>query len=1223
MAADAQESTNGNRGIGLYPGSRSAYTAPRLVTDDVYRDLALHRLATASSSLDYNLTAQLATDGLLTQGTPVSLTVTNNGVVDVSRDRLKAFDGNCVTPYYIYHGQDATLQFLWTGMTIHADTLRLCFETAYDASKAGGWRIDVEGSTDGIRWSRVGTTSGDGLPGYKTHETVSTDPNKQTGSTNLPLCRGLVAIPLSYKNAAWKGLRLHFTMPSAVWWRILELDQGSAEGLPATFQLPDKTPWKASNMSWLPSEHFYSAWISAAVKNREPQWLQVDLGAQAEIDRLRIHWLYAPKSGAVQVSNDGSHWTAVAKLSPAKNNTVQDLPCKAEGRYVRLWLTQPQGQTYGVAEIEVLGRGGLTATAANTLDLGPGKLSLNRWLIRRDLPLGTEPLKGASPWIEATVPGTALTSYINVGAVPETTIGNNMRQVSESFFNSDFTYKTCLIVRNGTISNGTISNETVSNGTICNGTVSNGTIFHKTTGSEPGSQGGATFSIDRSHQYLCFDGIDWRAVVELNGHQLGRIDGAFTRARFDISNLLKEGDNELVVHVRKNAHPGPVKIKNAQSTDLNGGVLGADNPTFHPTIGWDWITSTPGRCMGIWNDVYLTQDNGLSLEDPVVTTELNLPDTLATLTPAVKVVSTRQEPAEVVLNGWIGPVRFSKTITVEAGKSREVSFSPAEFRQLSRQRMRLWWPNGYGEPYRYEAGFSLTSGSDTLYTIRYQAGLRQMGSALVPAPDGDGKRLNLFVNGVRVDPLGGNWGFSETNLRYRRREYDATVRYHRDMNMNMIRNWVGQTGDDEFYDACDKYGIMVWQDFWLANPWDGPDPDDEQMFMQNARDLISRIRRHPSIALYCGRNEGYPPESLQKALISAVASLHPQLPYIGSSADDVVSGHGPYGLKPTAWYFSHLSTKLHSEEGMQNVPTWESVRRFLGSDIRLSATDAWGQHDFCLEGAPQGKVFNDIMERHFGMASSVKQYTEWAQWLNYDGHRAMFESWQTNRQGLLMWMSHSCWPSFVWQTYDYYLEPTAAYFAIKKACEPLHIQYNPAKGEIEVVNINRDLKQPVTAEMQVMDMRGNVLDRKIRHMQPARDTTVVAFPEVKAPDEDVWFLRLRLLDGAAVVSDNFYVEGREPDNLLALTRMLEAPTLSLTRHFTKQNGEWVGRVVIRNTGTAPALFVRLKLVGSDGEQILPVLYSDNYFALMPGENKTVEVRCSEGDCRGLQPEIRI
>ena len=120
--------------------------------------------------------------------------------------------------------------------------------------------------------------------------------------------------------------------------------------------------------------------------------------------------------------------------------------------------------------------------------------------------------------------------------------------------------------------------------------------------------------------------------------------------------------------------------------------------------------------------------------------------------------------------------------------------------------MYLWWPNGYGAPYLYKAGFSFTIDGAATDSIDYRAGIRQMSYN-----DAETK-LKLYANGRRVVPLGGNWGFSENNLNYRGREYDIAVKYHRDMNFNMIRNWVGQTGDEEFYDACDKYGIMVWQD---------------------------------------------------------------------------------------------------------------------------------------------------------------------------------------------------------------------------------------------------------------------------------------------------------------------------------------------------------------------------------------------------------------------------
>ena len=181
----------------------------------------------------------------------------------------------------------------------------------------------------------------------------------------------------------------------------------------------------------------------------------------------------------------------------------------------------------------------------------------------------------------------------------------------------------------------------------------------------------------------------------------------------------------------------------------------------------------------------------------------------------------------------------------------------------------------------------------------------------------------------RFIPKGGNWGFGESMLRYRAREYNAAVRYHREQNFNMVRDWVGQIGDAAFYEACDQHGIVVWQDFWLANPWDGPIPDDNAMFLANARDYLMRIRRHSSIGLYCGRNEWFPPAPLEAGLRKLLAEIHPGIYYIGSSADGPVSGHGPYRTLSTPNYFRSADPKLHSEIGAPTIPSIESVRLMM------------------------------------------------------------------------------------------------------------------------------------------------------------------------------------------------------------------------------------------------------------------------------------------------------
>ena len=1138
------------RGIGQYPGRVADYHGPQMVKDNAYRNLALHRAAYASASLDYNLTAQLATDGIVTRDMPPTLTVSTREGRLTLRDKDKPFDGN-IHSYVAMEGNRNYLQMDWTGMAVDVSKITLNADLAYHPEAAdSGYAIVVMASNDGRRWQTVGELKGDGLPGVATKQQVSSDPNKQENKILLPLRNVKTDIALT-RPGRYRHIRIVFRMKGTAYWRLYELNDG-----------------------WLPSAHFGSAFAvempgkpaatsnsaaasgSAASANGQQPWLYVDLGTTADIDHLRLHWIHKAHGGEVQLSDDARSWRRIAPL-PDDNRLDQTISCKGRGRYVRLLMDKPDDSRLLVlSEMEVWGRGGLVAQAND-------HRAIHDWELRRD---------GDNQWIKATVPGTVLTSYMNIGAIPDNRYANQMRQISESFFQSDFWYRASVT---------------------------------------------APEAADGQHTYLNFDGINWKAEVYLNHQPVGRIDGAFIRGRFDVSRLLHQGENLLEVRVIKNAHFGGVKVKNQESTDLNGGVLGADNPTFHASIGWDWITSTPGREVGIWNDVYLSTDRGLSVADPLVTTQLNLPDTLATMTPVVMVTNSDPRAKSVVVSGWIGDIRFAKTLTLQANERREVSFMPTEFPQLSQQPMKLWWPNGYGTPYLYDAGFEVREASDSRPSsvVHYKAGIRQMSYA-----DAD-SALKIFINGKRLIPLGGNWGFPETNLNYRGREYDAAVAYHRDMHYNMIRNWVGQTGDDEFYDACDRYGIVVWQDFWLANPWDGPDPYDEQLFLTNSRDLINRIRRHACIGLYVGRNEGYPPATIDRALREQIHAQHPQLGYIPSSADDGVSGHGAYQLKPIKYYFTAQSGKFHSERGLPAVPSYESLCRMLQPDDLWPIGLAWAQHDFTLRGAQSGQSFIDAVTNHFGQARDARQFSEWAQWVNYDGYRAMYEGGSRDRMGLLIWMSHPCWPTMVWQTYDYYLEPTAAYFGVKKACEPLHVQFNPVTNAVEVVNLAAGTHRGMQLTAQTLAANGRLIRQWTSTVDSHDDQTLQPLT-IELPNDDVYFIRLRLAENGQTVSENTYVESREPDHWQALCQLPKVRVDS-EQSFRREGETIIGKVTLTNNADSPALMLRLNLKGSDGEQILPVIYSDNYFHLMPGERKTVTVSYRAEDGRGVKPQVAL
>ena len=709
--------------------------------------------------------------------------------------------------------------------------------------------------------------------------------------------------------------------------------------------------------------------------------------------------------------------------------------------------------------------------------------------------------------------------------------------------------------------------------------------------------------------FLNFDGINWKAEVTLNGTNLGRIEGAFKRGKFDITPYLKQKGNELKVLIIANDNPGGVKVKTEKNTDYNGGILGADNPTFHATIGWDWISTIRGRDIGIWDDVYLTTSSDVTVSDPVVTTTLAQGDTLATMTPAVMLTNHAQQPVTGTLHGHIGEICFEKQVTLAAGETIEESFNPSEFQQLKDQRMHLWWPNGYGEPYLYDAGFEFIINGQQSDAIEYKAGIRE-----VKTVDKDTK-LKIYINNRRLVPLGGNWAFSENNLNYRGREFDAAVRHHKEMNYNMIRNWVGMTGDREFYEACDRYGIMVWQDFWLANPADGPDPDDEAMFMDNARDLVLKIRNHPCIAIYCGRNEGYPPKTLDDGLRQTVSSLHHGLDYISSSADDGVSGHGPYNALSPKEYFEKQTGKLHTERGMPNVMTYEGLSRTLEAEHLWPQNLYWGRHDYTMEGAQRGASFNQLIIDNFGEPTSAQEFCEWAQWINYEGYRAMYESGSHDRMGLLIWMSHPCWPSMVWQTYDYYLEPTAAYYGVKHACEPLHVQWNPVSNHVEIVNRSAGRQQGIV-KASVIDLNGNTLWEQVQGYVIDEDMTLEMMRvEVPAEMSGVYFLRLAITDNTGHVrSINDYVNTTVENDRTTLHDLRQAQVSATV------NGK---NITLRNHGNSPAVMLRLNLKGDDGEQILPVIYSDNYFHLMPGETRTIGIDWKVEDARGCQPIVEI
>jgi hypothetical protein len=1169
------------RGVGVYPGSPAEDHAPLLAPESkTYRNLALLRPAYQSSSYDYNLTAQLVTDGIR-QGTLPRWLVTTLSTTGIAQKHQREFLlDHSSTSNVNLGGPSGWMQFELAGGDGPLEIDRIELDARVRARQAprspgppnppqagnppaapptssGEWSCIVMGSDDGQTWSELGRSTG----------AVPPPPGAGSFGATGP------AVNPSVSLAQPSRYRIH---------RIAVQSTGEEAWIVSEVRFfRDNQPVEVGG-----PYRFDSAWMA---EGKEEEWIYVDLGARCTFDRVALYWIRRAAEGVLQTSDDAVDWQDIMPLPPAAGpNDDLKLQTPAKGRYLRVLMKRPEAPDgYILSELEVYGRGGLVPASAAKPALLPrsvGGLDLagSLWRLQRDSLIKADGIALSKPgfkdseWVLATVPATVLSSYWNAGALPDPNYGANQLAISDSFFYANFWYRTEFT---------------------------------------------APRSLANHRVWLNFDGINWKAEVFLNGEKLGRVEGAFMRGHFDVTDLIRPGTrNALAVRIEKNATPGSAKQKTLETAGLNGGALGADDPTYHASIGWDWIPTVRGRNIGIWNDVYLTTSGPVTLEDPYVRTTLPLPHTTqADVRVEVRLNNHGSRPVNGTLRGHFGEVTFEQPVELEAASARTVVLDPSTHQVLRLKNPRLWWPAGYGAQDLYDVELKFDVGNQTSDIKSFRAGVRQF------TYSEDGGALRIWVNGRRFVGRGGNWGFPETNLRYRAREYDVAVRYHRDMNFTMIRNWVGQTGDEEFYDACDKYGIVIWQDFWLAHPADGPEPTDNDLFLRNVEDYVLRIRNHPSLGLYCGRNEGNPPKPIDDGIRSILGGNHPDLHYISHSAAGVVSGGGPYAAQTAKFYFKNRATpKLHSELGMPNIVTIDSLRQMMPESALWPQGLEWGLHDFNLTSAQRLSGFRAMVDTSYGGADNAADWVTLAQFINYDGYRAIFEAQSKNRMGVLLWMSHPCWPSFVWQTYDYYFEPTAGYFGSKKGSEPLHIQWNAATDNIEVVNYNAGRVPGLTARAELLNMDGSIKWETSASVDSDEDSVLtpitMEYPDGLSP---VHFIRLALVRGGVTVSENFYWRGVDEGDYRPL-RALPKVTLDVETRRAQEGSTWTLRTQLTNTSGQPALLVRLKAVRSvSGDRILPVLYSDNYVSLMPGERRMIVTQIEDADTRGEEPAIVV
>jgi hypothetical protein len=624
-------------------------------------------------------------------------------------------------------------------------------------------------------------------------------------------------------------------------------------------------------------------------------------------------------------------------------------------------------------------------------------------------------------WVSAIVPGTVFASYVAAGLEKDPNFGDNIYKVDRSKYDRNFWYRT-------------------------------------------------TFSVPASFTkhtvWLNFKGVNRKAEVFLNGTKLGELDGFMQRGAFDVTSLVRgHAENTLTVLVYWPKTP----------------LANYSSPTYLSSAGWDWMPYVPGLNMGITDKVFLSNTDDLTIHDPWVQAKLPT-NARADLSVSAELRNNSGHKVQGSVSGVIMPgnISFSKKVEIAPNSKTSFHVDKIDFPQLSVNSPKLWWPNGSGDPNLYTCKLTLTVDDKVSDEQILKFGIKRYDYDTI------GNVLHLFINGARIFAKGGDWGMSEYMLRCRGDEYDTKVRLHKEMNFNMIRNWVGSTTDDEFYEACDKYGIMVWDDFWLnANP---NLPNDLNVFNANVIEKIKRFRNHPSIAVWCADNEGWPEAPISAWLKEDIRTFDGNDRfYQPNSHAENLTGSGPWANKDPRYYFSPFPSGMQgnvgwgfrTELGTAVFTNFESFKKFMPKDKWWPRNEMWNLHFFGPSAFNAGPdYYDETITKNYGAPTGIEDYCRKAQLLNVETNKAMFEGWQDNigedASGIMTWMSQSAYPSMVWQTYDYYYDLTGAFWGAKKACEPLHIQWNPLTNAIKVVNTTRADLSALTAEAKVYNMDGSL-----------------------------------------------------------------------------------------------------------------------------------------------------
>lgn len=742
-----------------------------------------------------------------------------------------------------------------------------------------------------------------------------------------------------------------------------------------------------------------------------------------------------------------------------------------------------------------------------------------------------------------------------------------------------------------------------------------------------------TFSLTendrKGHVFLKLDGISYRANIKLNGVLIADtsvVYGTYRRYLLDITSVAKE-KNALQIQVYR-AMPG----------EPNAGYV-------------DWNPRPADESMGIIRPVSIVTCGDVMLTSPAVFSEVNMA-TLdeAWLTFSTKITNLSDHEVHGEIHASFGEVEFTYPISLHAGEQRLLTLTPDQVKQLHIKNPRLWWCRGLGTPELYKMDLTFLSNGKVQDSKSFQFGIRQVGEYFTS--DGD---RGFTLNGKRVLIRGGGW--TDDIFMRDTPETNAEQLYKVcDMNLNAIRmeNIWGKSQD--IFNRCDSLGIMVlpgWTCHWewevyLGKPCDDlygcmTSENDIRLMTQYFHDQLLWLRHHPSIICWFVGSDKIPVPKLEQNYQRLLRRFDPSRSIVTSAKklESQLSGtagmkmEGPYDyVGPAYWYAQEApggAFGFNTETGIgAQIPQKESLKRMIGKNL-WPINETWEYH--CTASQTSMNSLNHlqkVISSRYGTPATLDDFLHKADLANYESTKAMFEAFRVNTPrstGIVQWMLNSARPGLYWQLYDYYGQPNASYYSVKKGNSPIQLIYNYASKKIVAVN-ESILPAHVHASMKIYSLDGSLIDEQSTDISISGQKHEIIFntPEIK----ENAFLFLKLTDAKHnIISTNEYVLAEQMDIYdweatdwitTPIKRYADYSALAklerLKLNFKAESSNNVEgksiNISVNNPNKVVALLIRLALTDQKGHLVYPAYYTDNFITLQPGENRNIRCNLPKG-----------